>query len=306
MSVVRADPVRVIADRLPLAEIRELAEGDDPLRVVRAALARPDAPRVLGVCGGDGSVATVAHEARLAGLPLLVVPGGTFNHFARTAGAASVDLAIDALQRGEGVRADVAELTFGDGDPITVLNTASVGVYPDFVAEREQLEGRWGKWIAGLVSATRVLRRAEPVTVVIEGRRARVWSLFIGVGLNDPDIPAPLQRRRLDGGLLDVRMLHAESRVRAAASLAFGRRTSAVLRFLRLLPRRSEAFTATSLDVVVRPRQGQPPGFAHDGEVALEAPAEASAAFAGAGYRTTVGVVPAALDVYRPATRRAG
>ena len=77
-----------------------------------------------------------------------MVPGGTFNHFARTAGAASVDLAIDALQRGEGVRADVAELAFGDDDPITVLNTASVGIYPDFVAVREQLEERWGKWLA--------------------------------------------------------------------------------------------------------------------------------------------------------------
>ena len=301
-SVVRADPLRVIADRLPLADVHVLDEGEDPRDVVREALARPVPPRVIGVCGGDGSVAAVAHVARQAGLPLLVVPGGTFNHFARTAGAASVDLAIDALQRGEGVRADVAELSFGDDPPITVLNAASVGVYPDFVAMREQLEDRWGKWIAALIAATRVLRRAEPVTVVVDGRRARVWSLVVGVGANDPGTPAPLQRRRLDGGVLDVRVLHADTRVGAAASLAFGRRTSAVLRGLRLLPRRSEAFTARALDVVVRPRQEQPPGFAHDGEVALEAPAAASTASAAPGYRTTIRVVPASLDVYRPAS----
>ena len=301
-SVVRADPLRVIADRLPLADVHVLDEGEDPRDVVRAALARRDPPRVIGVCGGDGSVAAVAHAARQAGLPLLVVPGGTFNHFARTAGAASVDLAIDALQRGEGVRADVAELSLGDDAPITVLNAASVGVYPDFVAMREQLEDRWGKWIAALIAATRVLRRAEPVTVVVGGRRARVWSLVVGVGANDPGTPAPLQRRRLDGGVLDVRVLHAETRVSAVASLAFGRRTSAVLRALRLFPRHSESFTATSLDVEVRPRQGQPPGFAHDGEVALEAPAEASATLATPGYRTAIRVVPAALDVYRPAS----
>lgn len=300
-SVVRADPLRVIADRLPLAEVHLLDGGEDPRDVVREALARSSPPRVIGVCGGDGSVAAVAHAVRQAGLPLLVVPGGTFNHFARTAGAESVDLAIDALQRGEGVRADVAELAFGDDDPITVLNAASVGVYADFVAMREQLDGRWGKWLAAVVSATRVLRHAEPVTVVVEGRRARVWSLFVGVGLNDPGTAAPLQRRRLDGGALDVRVLHADTRVRAVASLAFGRRTSAVLGRLRLLPRRSEAFTATSLDVVVRPRQGQPPGFTHDGEVALDAPAEASAAASFPGYRTTIRVVPVALDVYRPA-----
>jgi undecaprenyl-diphosphatase len=92
--------------------------------------------------------------------------------------------------------------------------------------------------------------------------------------------------------------------VRATASLAFGRRTSAVLRWLRLVPQRIDVFDATSLDVIVRPRQGQPPGLAHDGEVALEAPAEASAAHAGPGYSTSIRIVPAALDVYRPATAR--
>jgi diacylglycerol kinase family enzyme/membrane-associated phospholipid phosphatase len=299
-SVVRADPLPVIAERLPAAEVVVL-DGEDPREVVHEALARRQPPRILGVCGGDGSVAAVAHEAVAAGLPLLVVPGGTFNHFARTAGAASVDLAIDALQRGEGVRTDVAELAVGDDEPITVLNTASVGIYPDFVAVREQLERRWGKWIAAVMAASRVLRQSEPVTVVVNGRRARVWTLFVGVGANDPGTVAPLQRQRLDGGVLDVRILHAGSRVRAAASLAFGRRVSAVLRGLRLLPRRIESLTAESLDVVVRPREGQPPGFAHDGEVAIEAPAEAAAAYPAPGYRTTVRIVPAALDVYRPA-----
>jgi undecaprenyl-diphosphatase len=302
-SVVRSDPAAVLAERLPLAELHELAEGETPGAVVRAALERMDPPRIVGVCGGDGSVAAVAHEARRAGVPLLVVPGGTFNHFARTAGAASVDLAIDALQRGEGVRADVAELTFGEQAPVTVLNTASVGVYPDFVAERERLEERLGnKWLAAVVSAYRVLRRSEPVTVVMEGRRATVWTLFVGVGPNDPGTPAPLQRRRIDGGVLDVRVLHAGSRIRAVASLAFGRRTAAVFRALGLVPERMEAFPTREIDVLVRPRHGQPPGFAHDGEVSFEKPIAASAEIATPGYRTTIRIVPAALDVYRPGT----
>ncbi|WP_238476223.1 phosphatase PAP2 family protein [Agromyces mariniharenae] len=304
-AVVRADPLRLIADRLPAARVHVLEDGEDPGAVVRAALRhRRGRPRILGVCGGDGTVAAVAHEARAAGLPLLVVPGGTFNHFARTAGAASAELAVGALQRGEGVRADVAELSFGDRPPVTVLNTASVGVYPDFVAVREQLRDRWGKWPAALIAATRVLRRSDPVEVVVAGRRARVWTLFVGVGANDPGTVAPLQRRSLDGGVLDVRILHAGSRVRAAASLAFGRRVSSVLRGLRLLPKRIESFATESLDVVVRPRGGQPPGFAHDGEIALEAPARAQAAYPGPGYRTLIRIVPQALDVYRPSSAR--
>lgn len=302
-SVLRTDPVRSIVERLPRAEVHVIDDDEAPGEAVRAALAGSKPPVILGVCGGDGSVAAVAHEARTAGLPLLVVPGGTFNHFARTAGAASVDLAIDALQRGEGVRADVAELAFGDVPPFTVLNTASVGIYSDFVAERERRERHHGRWLAAVVAAMHVLRRAEPVTVVVNGRRAQVWTLYVGVGANDPGTVAPLQRGRLDGGVLDVRMLHSDSRVRAAATLAFGRRTSAVFRALRLLPRRTEAFHARSLDVIVRPRRGQPPGFAHDGEVAMSAPAAATAALATPGYRTTITVVPDALDVYRPARR---
>lgn len=302
-SVVRADPKRTIADRLPNAELHELTDDETPADVLRTALARPEPPRILGVCGGDGTVAAAAHVAREAGLPLLVIPGGTFNHFARTAGAANADLAIDAVQRGEGVRVDVGELTFEGQPPFTVLNTASVGVYPDFVSERDRLQPRLGKWLGGVVAAARVLARAQPVTVGIGGRRAEVWTLYAGIGRNDAGIAAPLQRRRLDDGVLDIRILHAGSRARAAASLAFGRRTSAVFRRLRLLPERVEAFTGTELEVTVFPRASQPPGFAHDGEVAHDGPARAARATRGPGYRTSLRLVTRALDVYRPASQ---
>lgn len=301
-SVVRADPKRTIAERLPHAQLHELADDETPGDVLRAALARPEPPRILGVCGGDGTVAAAAQVAREAGLPLLVIPGGTFNHFARTAGAGSADLAIDAVQRGEGVRVDVGELAFEGQRPFTVTNTASVGVYPDFVSERERLQPRLGKWLAAVVAAGRVLARSQPVTIGIGGRRAEVWTLYAGIGRNDAGVAAPLQRRRLDDGVLDIRILHAGSRSRAAASLAFGRRTSAVFRRLGLLPERVEAFTAAALDVTVFPRAGQPPGFAHDGEVAHEGPERAERASRGPGYRTSLRLIPAALDVYRPAS----
>ncbi|WP_438854687.1 diacylglycerol/lipid kinase family protein [Agromyces sp. M3QZ16-3] len=300
-SVVRSDPANVLRTRLPRAELHVLDPGEDPATALAEALARPVPPRIVGVSGGDGSVAAAAHVARAAGVPLLVVPGGTFNHFARTAGLGSADDAVDALQAGEGVRADVAELAFGDAPPITVMNAASVGVYPDVIALRERVRPRLGKWLAGFFAAERVLRRSEPVAVVISGRRAEVWALFVGVGRNDRGIHAPLQRRELDDGVLDVRVLHRGSRTGAIAALAFGQRTAAVLRRFRLVPERVEAFTTTELEVDVRPRNGQPPGFVHDGEVALEAPAAASAHLSAPGYRTRIRVVPGAIDVYRPA-----
>lgn len=297
-DVYRRDPLPTLAERLPKAVIRQLEEGESLEAVVRHALRSDTPPRALGVYGGDGSVATAAHLAREARLPLIVLPGGTFNHFARTAGVETVDDAIDAVQAGEGVCADVAELRFGDGDPVTVINAASVGLYPDFVAERERHEKRLGKWAAAVLAALRVLREGTPMDVTVNGRHARVWTVFVGVNRNHLGVVAPLQRRRLDGGVLDVRILHAGSRARAVGALSFGRRTSAILRALRVSPASAvERIVTRSVQVAVRPRGGQPPGFAHDGEVSIGTPPGKAPR---GGYLTDIRIVPRGLNLYRP------
>jgi diacylglycerol kinase family enzyme/membrane-associated phospholipid phosphatase len=288
-----------IADHLPRAIVRYLNTGETAKGVVAAAVASDHPPRVLGVAGGDGTVAAAANEARRHNLPLLVIPGGTFNHFSRTAGVFWLQDAIDALHAGDGIEVDVAELRFGSQEPVTVINTASVGIYPDFIEERARHEQRWGRWIAGVIAAARVLAKSDPVEVSVNGRRARVWSLFVGVDQNYPGMVATLKRRHLEDGVLDVRVLHAGTRPRAVASLAFGHRTSAVLRALRLLPTATEieSFTAATVRVTVRPRHGQPPGFSHDGEVS---PVGDEAAGVEGGYVTTLRIVPDGLRVYSP------
>jgi diacylglycerol kinase family enzyme/membrane-associated phospholipid phosphatase len=289
-----------IAEGLPRAVVRYLNTGETPEGVVASAVASDHPPRVLGVVGGDGTVAAVAHQARRHDLPLLVIPGGTFNHFARTAGVFWMKDAIDALKAGDGIEVDVADLQFASKEPRTLINTASVGIYPDFVAERAKRERRWGRWIAGVIAAATVLSKSDPVEVSVNGRRARVWSLFVGVDQNYPGMVATLKRRHLEDGVLDVRVLHAGTRPRAVASLAFGHRTSAALRALRLLPAATEieSFTAETVRVTVRPRHGQPPGFSHDGEVSPEA--EVPTRDDG-GYVTTLTIVPDGLRVYSPA-----
>lgn len=302
VGLLQQDPGPMLTKRLPKAAVRVLADREHLVGVMRDGLGAENTPRVLGVFGGDGSVSTAAQLAREAGIPLLVLPGGTFNHFARTAGIETVDDALEALGKGRGVRADVAELRFGDAPPITVINTASVGIYPDFVAERQRFQQRLGKWPAAVIAAVRVLRTADPVEVTINGRKMLVWSVFFGVNRNYPATVTPLQRRRLDDGVLDVRIVHAGSRARAVATLSFGHRTSAVLRRLRLLQAASaiETFTVDAVEVVVRPRQGQAPGFAHDGEVPLGAP-EGTAP--GSTYTSTLRIVPGGLDVYSMVSR---
>ncbi|WP_395244394.1 diacylglycerol/lipid kinase family protein [Agromyces sp. MMS24-K17] len=298
-AVVRADPVRVLRDRLPRAELHEL-DDEDAATALRRALARDLPPRILGVVGGDGTVASAAAVAREHGLPLLVVPGGTFNHFARAVGAVDADAAVDALVAGTGMPVDVAELRVGDLPPITVLNAASVGVYPDFVKRRDLLRPRLGKWLGGVAAAAGAVRRFAPLGISIRGRRARVWSLVVGVGRDDPMVPAPLQRHGIDDGVLDVRILHAGSRPRAVAALAFGRRTAGVLRRLGLVPERTEAWTTAEVDVLVRPAAGRAAGFAHDGEPERLPGDDAGRA------RVRIRVVPGDLVVYRPTDGAAG
>lgn len=291
-AVVRADPLPRIRERLPAARVRELGEDEGLDEVVAAAMDGEDPPAVLGVLGGDGSVSRMAHLARRYGVPLLVLPGGTFNHFARAAGLPDVDSALEAFTAGRLRDVAVAELSVDEGEPVTVLNAVSLGAYPAFLAERTRRSGL-GKWLGGLVAVQRELREARPIGIVWEGRRARVWSVFVGVGRNDPRRHAMMQRVHLDDDALDVRIHHARgSRVRAMASLAFGRRTIAVLRALRVLPPASEfeRRVVEGLRIAVRP-DGAPSVYVHDGE--LE---EAAAS----GFSLTVTAVPAGLRLYAP------
>ncbi|WP_309129223.1 phosphatase PAP2 family protein [Microbacterium sp.] len=293
---LRPEPVNFLSEALPGAATHVLEEGDDIAELVRDALASARPPLVLGVWGGDGSVAAVADAARRAGLPLLIFPGGTFNHFARTAGAPTIDDAVDAVRSGAGRRVDIAELTIEGDEPLTVLNAASVGIYPDFVAERESMENRLGKPVAALVAAAKVLARAVTIDVRVDGRPARVWSVAVATGANSSTSMVPLQRRRLDDGVLDVRVLHARGRMprlRGLVALAFGVRASAML---DRVPGRArlatiESFTTTSLRIEAQAGVSEPVGFAHDGEVTPSASEDRTVS-------ATVAVVPGGLDVY--------
>ncbi len=298
----RPDPRPLLAERLPKATVHELSDGDDFAELVDAALASPNPPRVIGIYGGDGSVGALATIARKHDLPLLVFPGGTFNHFAKAAMLDSVDTAIDALQTGTGRAVDIAELRFATGDPVVVLNTLSVGIYPSFVEEREKYEKRIGKPLAALVAAIRVVRRTSPLRVEIEGGRRTIWSVFVGVGRYYPVTAAPIERRRLDDGVLDVRVLFAggKPRTRGTVALALGGRVDALVARLPFLqgPPVLDAFTSTGL--TIRSRDDDP-GYAHDGEASTETPGGTDDDGA---KRLNVTLVPGGLRVYSPVTPR--
>jgi undecaprenyl-diphosphatase len=198
---------------------------------MRVAAASPGI-RALGVWGGDGTVGTAAAAAIQLNLPLLVLAGGTLNHFARDAGTPSLREAVAAATEGQAARADVGIVSVERGlaeDPekteLIMLNTASIGLYPNLVRRREQLQPALGKPLAGVVAMFRTFAVEKPITIIVDGVRHKVWIMYLGRGRHYPRDHAPLLRPVLDDGVLDVRMITADesfARVRMLWSVLTG------------------------------------------------------------------------------------
>ncbi|MEI5519179.1 phosphatase PAP2 family protein [Streptomyces brasiliscabiei] len=269
-----SDRVRALQNVLPGAETVECEPEDVRAELEKAATHA----RVLGVCGGDGTVNAAAEVALRHGLPLAVLPGGTLNHFAYDLGVEDVRDLARAVRQGEAVRVDLGHFTTGDTEG-HFINTFSLGVYPELVRERERWERLVGGWPAGVVAALRVLRSdRHPLQATFEGRPRPIWLLFAGNGTYHRLGLAPVRRYDLADGLLDVRVVHG------------GRRPA-----LRLLAAAvAGPLTRTPAHAAVRVRRlrvdGIAPGtlLAYDGEV-TEAQGD-----------LTLRKIPEALTVYRP------
>ncbi|WP_339132432.1 phosphatase PAP2 family protein [Streptomyces sp. f51] len=199
-----AERVGALAGALPRAEIVE-SEPQDVREELEKAAARA---RVLGVCGGDGTVNTAAEVALRHGIPLAVLPGGTLNHFAHDLGVEGERDLVRALQGGEAVRVDVGRFASGGRSGI-FLNTCSLGVYPELVRERENWSKVIGSWPAGVLGALRVLRADHhPLRAELGGRSHPLWLLFAGNGTYHRMGLAPARRFDLADGRLDVRVVH--------------------------------------------------------------------------------------------------
>ncbi|MDO3650945.1 bifunctional phosphatase PAP2/diacylglycerol kinase family protein [Nocardia mangyaensis] len=217
------DPTADIAEAMPAATLLQTAPGRDAIDQLQEAL--DPSIVAVGAAGGDGTIAAAAAVAISNKLPLVVVPTGTLNHFARDLGVYDLREVVDATGTGEAVEVDVATVEFDTPDgPRThhLINTASIGVYPELVRLREKWEDRWGKWPAFAAALVVTLRRAEPIRARIDDRWHDLWFLFVGNGPYHPHGAVPAFRSRLDEGLLDVRWLRADvrfSRTRAVLAL---------------------------------------------------------------------------------------
>ena len=210
-------------------EIRSLFSGheidecdpDDLSDHVRDALART--PAFVAVAGGDGTIRSVVETvlATAPAVPLLAVPAGTRNHFARDLGLADLDTAAEAADGGQTRKIDV-----GTVNERAFVNNASVGVYPRLVAYRDKQEKRLPKGLAAVAAAWHQLRHGRRVHLTVDGQPVAAWAVFIGNNCYGESLRDLVGRERLDAGVLDVRVAHADrrlSRLRIVAAVLFGR-----------------------------------------------------------------------------------
>ena len=212
----RQPAVRAAAARFGWA-VAETGPGTDPV-----ALATDAEADVLGVAGGDGTVAAVAGVAVARDLPLLVLPCGTRNHFAADAGLDSADLesVADWTER----RVDV-----GTVNGRVFLNTVSIGFYGAMVSDPQYRHHRASVTARYLRRALLGAGPALEVDLAADARVAvppRVLTILVSNNAYSPGTaPGTALRPRLDDGVLWVHLLgvddHRGSTVGRAARALF-------------------------------------------------------------------------------------
>jgi diacylglycerol kinase family enzyme len=157
-------------------ETHVLQEGEDAGDLAREAQAD-----VLGVAGGDGTLAPVAEAAIARGLPFVCVPFGTRNHFARDLGLDRND-PVGALAAFDGTerRVDV-----GHANERLFLNNVSIGAYAVLVHHG------WRRVLDALRRRQRLMIDGEPL-----------HTRVLLVGNNAYTLTG--SRERLDEGLLHL------------------------------------------------------------------------------------------------------
>lgn len=255
------DAVRTeVEQALPKARIVEF-DGDRDFAAQIDEIVAARSPKALGVCGGDGTVVTVAAAAVRHDLPLAVFPGGTLNHFARDAGVGDVASTAAAIANGSAELVDLGRIRVDGGEEATFVNTASLGGYPDSVRLRERWQPRLGKWPAAALAMARVLKSAQPLKVTIDGAEHAIWMLFVGNGRYTPSDQVPMSRPEIHRGTLDVRYLladHRFSRIRLVAAALTGTLGTSPTYAHRNAP-------SVSIEI-----DGDPVALATDGEVVAD------------------------------------
>ena len=287
-------PIHLVVPRRPGADLdllRAKLEGVSALQahhlvwhvpdrrgdIVQLASDAADAARADGglvvAAGGDGTINAVATAVLRVGLPMGVIPMGTFNYFSREHGLpldaeAAVQNLLQALHAGE-----MRPVQVGYVNRQMFLVNASVGLYPKLLAEREKASRRFGRSrLVAVASAVWSMfrpasgRRWRVVMKTHEGAQDRqeehkVTTLFVGNNTLQLDrMGLPQAQMVADGGKLAVVLLKPQGRwavARTVWNAATGR-----------LDRDNAVTSLACSELTVEPASWRPPQVkvAFDGE----------------------------------------
>jgi diacylglycerol kinase family enzyme len=186
-------------------DVHFLEQGEDPAELARAAGAD-----VLGVAGGDGSLAAVAEVALEQDVPFVCIPFGTRNHFARDLGLDRNDPigALGAFDEGEERRIDV-----GRANDRPFLNNVSLGLYALLVHRREHHRRRREALARARALLLSLRDRNRRQRFTIDGRQVRARLVLVANNAYKLDLLSLGERERLDEGLLHLYVPHGLRRI---------------------------------------------------------------------------------------------
>ncbi len=181
-----------------------LASGSDLTALARQAVG--EGHTIVVAAGGDGTINAVASAVVGTDVALGVLPLGTLNHFAKDLRIPlELEQAVSNVFSGERVSIDVGEV-----NGRIFLNNSSIGLYPWFVQQRDDLQNRgYGKWMASLPAMLAVAKRRSRlyVRLLVDERHERARETpFAFVGNNKYEITGLRlgERTQLDSGQLWV------------------------------------------------------------------------------------------------------
>ncbi|RCW82892.1 diacylglycerol/lipid kinase family protein [Paracoccus lutimaris] len=206
--------------------IRRIEQGADLSDMARQAVA--EGFHLVVAAGGDGTQAAVASALAGTDVAMAVIPGGTFNYFARDLGSGeTVDEALKIFEAPQ-----LRHVHVGEVNGMIFLNNISFGAYPEILKRRESIYRRWGRsriaayWSA--LAALWNLRHPLHLTVRAEGQEQHFTTALAFVAKS----AYQLETFGLEGAdrvreghlaLLIARARRPWPLVRAALRLAFGK-----------------------------------------------------------------------------------
>jgi diacylglycerol kinase family enzyme len=201
-----------------------LHPGDDLRQLAEDAVAR--GADLLGMAGGDGSQALVASVASRHGIPFVVVPAGTRNHFALDLGLDRDDVpgALEAYQDGVDTVVDLAEV-----NGRVFVNNASMGVYARIVQSADYRDAKMQTAAAMLPDLLGPTAKSLDLRFSLPSGEEATTAQLLLIS-NNPYQLARLRgggmRERLDGGVLGIAFVRVDTAAEAeklAALEAVGR-----------------------------------------------------------------------------------